>query len=427
MAKAVACPLVQQGRPCLSGNKTHRPGSQSLQNCRDVASGKKSAEDFQRYNDPRADFAETTKNMKKSETEGSSARFDDQGRMHIYGLNYKDGTMAETIKAELVNGIQNVTEDPEIMADYLDFCKDLYRYSPRNRMLLYLQEPEAHMFRSKKQWEALGFKVKGDARPCMIMAPVLKNITDSEGEVVRDEDGKAKKRLVGYRYTKVISNAGIDESVKKVPVPPLRKHFDDYMNNPDLTPNEALNTDLEMVVKDLGIPVSYKTKDEDRRLAAGAAGYCYKDHEGNTKIVLDSGSQDHARIQTFAHELGHILAGHLDEKEKGAQVGSRHERQNEEAEAEVFAYAIARKYGSDAGEIGQGTYSYLRSWESDDLESQISKAMDTAQKSIAVFEERLEKIVTGESESDRINEANKKNAEIARKRKAARAKTRKKR
>ena len=136
-ATMVPCPLAPN---CLTGAKNHKPGTKSLKNCQDVASGKKKREDFQTRSNPVADFAKNTAGMSASDVDGSSARIDKDGNLFVRGLSYKDGTMAKTLKVEIENGIHNITEDPEAMAEYLAFAASAYNYSHNNLMLLMLQK-----------------------------------------------------------------------------------------------------------------------------------------------------------------------------------------------------------------------------------------------------------------------------------------------
>lgn len=423
-ATMVPCPLAPN---CLTGAKNHKPGTKSLKNCQDVASGKKKREDFQTRSNPVADFAKNTAGMSASDVDGSSARIDKDGNLFVRGLSYKDGTMAKTLKVEIENGIHNITEDPEAMAEYLSFAASAYNYSHNNLMLLMLQKRNGTVFRTKKQWMALGYKPKDNAMEAIIRRPIFirdKNYdftkTNEDGKPINPEDNP-EAYIMSYKFYGVLSDKDMDPTHKEVPLHPAIKRMNESKTDPTRDPMTDMADDLKTVAKQMGVTIKYGNSETgELGLDEAKGGYAQKTDDGYL-IVLDGSpsTTQRAQAETLAHEMGHILSGHLDGDARN--YAKKQHRADIEMEAETFAYSLSRAYGADPEDAGARSYTYINSWESASIsEDNVAKAVDKATQAMSKFAEHYDKAVTGETENDRRNKAN----EIAKKNSESKRKTR---
>lgn len=335
----------------------------------------------------------------------------------------------QQMNAEIEAGIDTIVSDPDKMAEYLSFASKAYGYSFRNTMLIALQKPTGgNVFKTAKQWKAEGYQVAAGSSGAKVYRPNTYTIykKDDDGKYVLDENGKRIVEGVGNRGYSVYSVFGdrdLDPNVKQPPQHPLVAHMNRYQNDTSIEDNVAMKEDLERVAQEHNIAISYATRDDDSSIAGGSAGYTRKDPDtGEVKIVLNSDIAPHAQTTTLAHELGHVFAGHHDDDRDYKNL---HDRSDMETEAEVFAYAVAKEYGLDAGE---GSFAYLKSWKRKDGEEkkQVERSFAKVTSAMETYFSTLEKAVTGTNQNEKREEYNKKSREEwAKKRKAKKKTTRK--
>ena len=81
------------------------------------------------------------------------------------------------------------------------------------------------------------------------------------------------------------------------------------------------------------------------------------------------------QVETMAHELAHILHGHVDDL-----AGHRQHRERMETKAEASAYLIRRWLGSDDDTADHASFSppgYIAGWSRGDV-PQVKQAMNSA-------------------------------------------------
>ena len=168
----------------------------------------------------------------------------------------------------------------------------------------------------------------------------------------------------------------------------------------------------------MGIPVQMETPETDPSLTPDTGGYAQKTSDGGYRIVLNSSVKEHSQTYTMAHEMAHVLCGHLDSSEK-RNYGLHDERGSIEVEAETVAYAISRDYGL---ETGNRAFAYLAGWSQGD-ENKISETMGNVSKGLRSYYEKLEKSVTGTNRNEENATANAATKEASTARRAAKKKT----
>lgn len=312
----------------------------------------------------------------------------------------------EAMTSELVEGMNSLVEDEESLNEYVDFLRSGYNYSASNQLLLNIQKPGQGNFKTYKQWAALGYQVSAGTTSATVLRPsiIKEKVTDANGAPVMDEKGKPKtrERLVGYTGYPVFSASDLDPSVKAPPMDPVGAHVTRYRNDPTVDDNQAMRADLEAVAAAENIPITYRSASEDPALGPSTGGYAYRDESGARAIVINSDHKEHSQTFTLAHEISHVLCGHLD-------VTSKRDRQTEEVEAETMAYSISRGYGLDCR---NRSFAYLKGWAGGD-EKKIRSAFTSVSNGAKRYYGSLEKVITGTNQTEQSAEASAKVRELA--------------
>lgn len=309
---------------------------------------------------------------------------------------------------ELKSKVRNIVLDKDELLHYVSFVMNNYQLSHNNQLLIQLQNKSGNVFHTSAQWEAMGYKVQPGARQAMVRRPLFgkRDALDDKGHPKKDRDGEPIKEsyLIGYSFYGVFSDRDLDSTVKELPQHPLVKHFEANKHRTDITAPVALSQDITQVATQLGIDIRYVDKNEYSTIAGGAAGFCR--NEGDKKVIyIDKTMADHAQSSTLAHEMGHILSGHLDDTEDRTYSTNYH-RGEMEAEAEIFAYALTKDYDFD---ISEKTAEYLYSWGSKANEEMIDKALEKTGKAMSTYYETLDLLVnSGHTAKDAIDQANEK-------------------
>jgi hypothetical protein len=116
---------------------------------------------------------------------------------------------------------------------------------------------------------------------------------------------------------------------------------------------------LDAAAADLGAVVATANAADDPIIANGANGYATKRDDGTLHVVLSDRLSPAQRAKTYAHEIGHIALGHLDEDRSTAHTL----RADREVQAESFAYVMSSSYGLDTGDF---SFSYVSAWSGGD-------------------------------------------------------------
>ena len=252
-------------------------------------------------------------------------------------------------RAVLAAGLADVRDDPEALKHYFDFCSRFHDYSPRNRLLIFLQRPSARFCKGYKSWLAVGRQVRKGERGLAILAPILRRPTKEELAAGRDPD---EKLLVGFRTAKVFDYAQTDAIaddalVYAPPVPRLES------DGPD-----GLYDRLVRTAKGLGYSVGHVD-------LGYAAGRC---HFGLRTITLSPALSGADRCSVLTHELAHAVA------HAPGEAKERPSKEAREIQAEGAAYVALGALGLDTG---CAALPYLKGWaggDDDALQAEIGTA-----------------------------------------------------
>lgn len=410
----VWCPRAGGGAKGPCGAAQRKPAS--VAKCDHCGSGARMEKDVL----PDVDLSNFT------ESQVSDARVNDDNTLDFSKLKGKDRTKA--MQEEILEGMNNIVQDPDEYRNYLDFISNNYGYSWRNSMLIHMQKPGASNCKTYKQWSALGYQVKKGSKSASVLRPLLvpKDKAKSMNQH-RDLGSSQKSRelgtlnddlvMVGYSSYNVFDVSDLDESVKEPPKSAIQKHIDDYRKS-DIPDSEAMRKDLLTIADSLNVKVTTIPKDADRAMAAGLGGYAKKSSDPDYKyeIVLDENAKDHMATHILAHEMSHIMCGHLEDGNLDAYTSSLYDkdRGDMECEAESLAYIISKDYGLESEKFG---HAYLKSWATSGSdkdangvsgEAKIKKAMQGVQKASNLYYSTLEKIVSGKNRDEVNQEAREK-------------------
>lgn len=259
----------------------------------------------------------------------------------VFTAKYK--TMDDKIAAyrgELNNAIASLASD-EVWHSYLNTMAKFHRYSLYNQLLIQAQtDGKATRVAGFNKWKDLGRSVKKGEKGISIFAPRLVNQKDENGNVVRDDNGRAIKRFAGYSTATVFDISQTEGE----DLPSLDTQL-------SVDPPAGFIDDLHASIEAEGYTVRYDD------LSGGTQGYT--DPRSKEVVILTSLNPAH-RAKTLAHELGHIKAGHTDRLEE-YHTGEQGCRGEMEVEAESVAYAVCRANGMTT-EVSKYSSTYVAGW-----------------------------------------------------------------
>ena len=232
----------------------------------------------------------------------------------------------KAMQAELAKAVDDLADD-ENWTRHLNVMARFHGYSLSNQMLIAIQRPDATRVAGFKTWQAIGRQVRKGEKGIAILAPRLVNARDSNGDLILDDDGKPRKKIAGFTTATVFDVAQTEGE-------PLPERIWEQLSE---EPPAGFVEDLVSAVERAGYRVEYR--DMSDRSARG-----FTSASGSKLVVVDSSTTAGTQATTLAHELGHILCGHMGNVED-YHVGHGGRRGDMEMEAESFAYVIARANG----------------------------------------------------------------------------------
>lgn len=201
------------------------------------------------------------------------------------------------------------------------------KWTLRNRWLAMFQTGEVDC-RGFRQWKNVGRHVKKGARAAHILAPLMVPVKEN-GQIKRDNKGKAILRCIGFKSVSVFSVNDTDGKALAY-------------ENPDIISKLPL---LDVAEAE-GLSVTGRPFD-------GATYGWYS--PGNNQIALCTEDE-----KTFLHELCH----HFDHKGSKAENGKGlkgGQHWDQEIVAELGGAVLARLYGKTS-EVNKKTYDYIKTY-----------------------------------------------------------------
>lgn len=253
--------------------------------------------------------------------------------------------VSEAVK-NIHEGVKRVFTSEKYL-DFLSFAAKFHRYSARNMLLIYLQNPNASYVAGFKAWQKMGASVKKGEKSISIFAPMLikekhtQTRTDDEGNVVLNSKGEPEtentetKRLT-FRLVNVFD---ISQTTAEPPT------LVSELQGEDVKADCLIEAIRE--ISEYSICFSDDTDDELLQVKKSVKGYC---NSFMRQIVVRDGMSGIQTAKTLLHEYAHSIF-HED--------ADKTMRSANEVEAESTAYILANYFGLDTSEYSMP---YIASW-----------------------------------------------------------------
>lgn len=244
-------------------------------------------------------------------------------------------SQADKVKAlteQLKEGVQEVFRSGKY-AEYLSVLSRFHRYSFRNSMLIYLQNPNATYVAGFQRWKTLERSVNKGEKGLQILAPAPYKVTV---EVTHDENGnplpepvKQEVQRMSFKVTYVFD---ISQTSGKE-LPELAHRLTGQVGEYDRL--------MRALKKISPYPIVVEP------IEGGANGYCSHKQQ---RIAIREGLSQEQTVKTTIHELAHVLL-HTPDVER--------DRQAFEVQAESVAYVVCQHFGVDSS---QYSFGYVAGW-----------------------------------------------------------------
>jgi len=272
-------------------------------------------------------------------------------------------------------GTALTTPTPEAVMSFIDFTSKMKRLGPYNMMMVYTQRPGAKAVASRKEWEAVGQTVRGDAIPILILkpkGPIAQVFELADTEPARERD----PRVDPLATTGAFDPRRLTRLIGQLRQPNKRK----------LTVDVRLRdfgTNLAGRIHRFGIMGDQNGGDVE---AADAHASIEPVAQSFYAISLNRRLTPAEQFTTLLHELGHLFCGHLgafDADNPEADEYGWPDRRSlphaaKEIEAELVAWHIAEREN-----LVVGSPIYLKSYMENAPEAVKQVDLDRVVRSIA--------------------------------------------
>lgn len=286
----------------------------------------------------------------------------------------------------LKEGIQSVLSSKD-WSGFLSAIRRIHSYSFNNRMLIMMGQAKrgwdlSSFVAGKTKWNTeFNRQIKTDefGKPIWILAPVLIEKKDENGNPIKRSDGSTERIPIRFRGVKVYDH----RQTHGDPIP--EPDTEDMMKQLDDTAPHQLLSGLVEVAS----ARSVKVFDSVSKVELGAAhGRCWFENGGRaSKIEILDELNLTTKVSVLAHELGHAILHNRDEYQEHDEASIK------ELEAESVAYLVCSHYGID---LGNRSFRYIvhHDHASDDVVADLLKSGDRIFKAyseiISVVDPKLE-------------------------------------
>lgn len=95
----------------------------------------------------------------------------------------------------IVEMLDALEKEPERIADFLEFGSRFYRYSLKNNLLIYRENPQAVYCQSFSAWNDAGYQVKRGAKGIKVYVPYQATLLKIDGNLVPLEQASQEEKL----------------------------------------------------------------------------------------------------------------------------------------------------------------------------------------------------------------------------------------
>jgi hypothetical protein len=285
-------------------------------------------------------------------------------------------------------------ENPEVIADYLQFSQRFYEYSPRNLRLIYQQNRGATFVKSFADWKKEGVSVKRGETGIAIWVPVQVTLLEvGEGKYIPLREANAQQKA-DYKAGKIESVKQLRYKVGHIfDIGQTTYPKDQY---PKIYNMGSFSDDKEKLIDTLKLfsenELGCTVVQEDLQSIALRGYYCDK------KIALNQKLETTETLSTLTHEMGHAMA-HNKDKDKGKSTAQK------EYEADCVSIVFQSYMGEDISDtrkrhLAENYKRYRRELEKkfvgktgEELEKLIDKEMESNFDTVhSIIKENLTKL-----------------------------------
>lgn len=290
---------------------------------------------------------------------------------------------------QLEKGVKNVFESGAY-ENYLKVMSKFHRYSFRNTVLIWMQNPDATRVAGYDAWKNdFHRQVKKGEKGIRIFAPTEYKVQKQQQKIDRntnlpmvDDSGQPVMETVEIKQRGYMATTVFDISqTEGEELPELVKALNAEVKNYD-----AFMKAIEEISP---VPIKFEK--------IGVSDGYYSLQENQIHIDEELGSTQ--TILTLIHEIAHAKLHNLEMKQKEAEEGKQKDRQTREVEAESIAYVVCQRYGIETGE---NSFGYIARWSKDkelpQLQSSLQIISKTANEMIKGMDKCLGELL---SEQDR--------------------------
>jgi hypothetical protein len=268
----------------------------------------------------------------------------------------------------LKEGIQSVLDSKD-WAGFLSAIRQIHDYSFNNRLLIMLGQtkrgwPFSPLVAGKTKWQTkFNRNIKKDefVKPIWIIAPVLINKSDENGNPIVKADGTTEKIPIRFRGVRVYDHHQTEG--EEIPTPDTSA----MMNQLDCEVSDQVLDGMISVARRRQVQVLQDVPEVEM---GAALGRCWFQNNGRAdKIEIKSGLNLATKVSVLAHELGHAILHNRDEYQEHDSSSIK------ELEAESVAYLVCSYYGVD---LGGRSFSYIVNHDlaSDDIVADLLRSGD---------------------------------------------------
>ena len=264
--------------------------------------------------------------------------------------------------------------DSDAWRAMLNTARRFHRYSLGNLLLIGAQRPEATQVAGFGTWKALGRQVRKGERGVSILAPCPIRTTNDTDTGGGDVGGEAPAARLRWKVATVFDVAQTD-------------------GDPIATPADLVTLPQGDLPPGLWDGLAAQVAAHGYTLERGDCGTARGFTNPTTMVVRVTGEQvDAAATKTLAHELAHVVAGHVEDLPTYATCRGRCE-----IEAESIAYVVTGAQGLDTSAYSFG---YVAVW----ADGHPDQVRDTAATVIRCARTILDQLAT-EADTDNDTEA----------------------
>ena len=303
-------------------------------------------------------------------------------------------TMKEKMKEltdRLEQGVKEVFESGAY-ENYLKVMSKFHRYSYRNSVLIWMQNPDATHVAGYDSWKNDFHRyVKKGEKGIRIFAPSEYKIQKEQQKIDPitnlpevDGTGQPVMETVEIKQRGFMATTVFDVSqTEGEPLPELVRPLAGEVKN--------FNAFMKAIESVSPVPIEYGR-------TGNADGYYDLEEE---KIVLSEYLGPTQTILTALHEISHAKLHNLEMKNQETEQGVTKDKQTKEVEAESIAYVVCQRYGIQTGD---NSFGYIASWSENKELPQLQNSLHTISRTANEIIKGMDKCL-GELLSDKEKES----------------------